>query len=597
MPTADVLNIQVKLSGVQQAVRDMDRLQQKMNQMRGARTRGGGSAGGHAVTGGGGGRGFWVADALQATGILLRGAEQVGTLMVSGAKAAVKAYEGYAGFKMGAQALLGAEAGKEFAIKFQEFAIPAIYNTDSLRKAGLQMAAGLGASRGLKTLQNVTDILAGTGMMDREAADSVFLALQQTAGKGKLTGEEFTRQLSNAAPAFAQLLIKEAGGLDKLIPGGGKPGMSADKFFALIDRIAAKGGFEGAQQRLADQSPSLRWGQIMDLLEAKLIPVGEKFATGLMRGLGALENGVKGINWEALAATAEKWGQKTGDFLEFLAGKLPEIQKWISNLDIEGISAVLQTVVNSMMQLGNIISGNEGLIVAFIALAAAARTIAAIIGSLRLIAGEAGIGALIKGIGGKGGGGLIARLLGRGGAAAATSVATNYLPALPGSVAAGGAGIGSSIAGFFTASVTGTIASVAGAVLASAAVAAASYKLTRMGLDALTGGDYEEKLARDFARRNGATVDENGNESYLPSIAGKLFSDESRKRAATGSGPREMERRRQRAEEAEAGKAGISPEYYQALKADIAKSKARPVRHDDIRRIIGRAHYDTLRRA
>lgn len=658
MPVVDTLAVQVRLDGIAQVMRDIDKLEQRLQDVArshrmGVTGRGGGAAGGGGGRGGRFDRSFWVGDALEATGILLRAGERLGQMMVAGAKSAVKAYESYFAFELGAKTLLGKDAGKRFAIEFQKFAIPAIYSTESLRKAGLQMAGLQGPEKALRTLQNVSDILAATGTMDREKADSVFLALQQIAGKGYVAGEEWTRQLANAAPAFVALLVKQAGGLEKILgPGGSQRGMKAEQFFELIHQIATEGGFTGAQERLASKSPAIRLGQILDLFEAKLIPVGEAFARGLMGGLNTLEAGIEAIDWAGIAKSAEEWGKKVSEFLKFLTAKLPDVQRWIKNFDIGGVAENFKRIINSIAKIVDVISGNEGLLVAFFALTLAVRATVATMGVLRLVVGTIAAagglpGRISRGIGGFFGG------MGGGGAAAAAGAASGGVSAT--GVAAGGAGIwagikaagssaalwgrgvwgaaanpgtavvngipaymdqatgqwtrvlatpspGAGIAGALTrpvgVGVSGAITAggIATAAIAAVATFVVSYMATSWVMNkimkSMVGMSYEDAVARKMAMWSGAKVDESGNEYYEATRMGKKhFEGHAEKRAAYLA---EQERKRQIQDVAAA--LGFDPAYIEdARRRRAAADNKRPVRHDDIRRIIGRTTYDMIR--
>jgi tape measure domain-containing protein len=194
--------------------------------------------------------------------------------------AALRAYDSFARFEMGAKSLLGTLEGQRFAKAIQQFAVPSAFSADILRKGAQGLAStGMSSGKAFDVLKAVTNLAAAGGSTNEELSRTL-LALRQIQSKGAARGEEVNQQLAEALP----LLIAEV----KKISGRDPIGMKSDEFFAAVIQAGQK--YESAQSNLAATSPQIAIQNFTEAVNNSLIPTGKLLGAVLAKILQPLNH-------------------------------------------------------------------------------------------------------------------------------------------------------------------------------------------------------------------------------------------------------------------------------------------------------------------
>lgn len=204
------------------------------------------------------------------------------------AVAAMGEFEKFRGTELQAQAMFGGMRGKQLASQLQAYSVPAIYDTQAINKLGVGLAGSkaVGIDKAVDTLAAISDALAATGVRDNASFSQAAKAFEQIAGGPKVRDEELNQQLRDVAPALLSILRQEAEKRGQVL--GGKDSMSSADFFQMIRDLGAS-RFKGAQEKMVGDMPSLRWANIMQSFQNKLIPIGEKVAKLVLPVLDELD--------------------------------------------------------------------------------------------------------------------------------------------------------------------------------------------------------------------------------------------------------------------------------------------------------------------
>lgn len=238
---AEILAIQVTLTGIQQALAGLERL----------------------------------ATQLQANDRALAQLARTGAVYVSMALliagASLQAYDSFIRFDMGARTLLGTIEGGRFSRALQEFAVPSAFDPQVLRRYAQGLLLREGGSRTMDIVRSSTDVAAAGGA-NSESMGRIGYALMQISQMGTVRSEELRKQLMGAEGGAA-IAVAVAEQLGKKNPNE-LVGTSSKDFFDALIKAGKQGRFAGAQERLAQASPLVALENTVQALQNALIPTG-----------------------------------------------------------------------------------------------------------------------------------------------------------------------------------------------------------------------------------------------------------------------------------------------------------------------------------
>ena len=187
---------------------------------------------------------------------------------------AIKAYDSFVKFQIGAESLLGTLEGRRFASAIQKMAVGNAYSADILRRGSQGLvASGMGSGRAQSVLGAITNIAAAGGT-DNAGLERALMAIRQINAKGTVRGEEANQQLADTMPLLLKA-VQDLTGRNTVV------GMSKDEFLNAVV-TAGTGKYAGAQENLASKSPGIVLQNTMDNIKNVLIPTGLLLAKALI---------------------------------------------------------------------------------------------------------------------------------------------------------------------------------------------------------------------------------------------------------------------------------------------------------------------------
>jgi tape measure domain-containing protein len=215
---------------------------------------------------------------------------------------ALKAYDSFVKFQIGAESLLGTIEGRRFSDAIQKMAVGNAYSADILRRGSQGLvASGMGSARAQGVLGAVTNIAAAGGT-DNAGLERALMAIRQINAKGTVRGEEANQQLADTMPLLLKA-VQDLTGRNTVV------GMSKDEFLNAVVQVGG-GKYAGAQENLASRSPGIVLQNTMDNIKNALIPTGLLLAKALILIL-------KPVNY--LITAFSKLNEGTGGLLGLLS--------------------------------------------------------------------------------------------------------------------------------------------------------------------------------------------------------------------------------------------------------------------------------------